>query len=294
MASIVIPQSQNVYLDPYNQQPFDFNTAYSNVYHSYRINNFYRVVGRNVIIKGLDLFYYNIDNTQKVIATVNPGTAIAALRLIEIYERVTLDLDISSYSDTGAIVVSIEYITNNKINTNKAKLKLSYVDDMGRVNPTGWIKDAGNVIIAKLIFTKSPFSIIDVTPPYGVVQTMLIEGTYYTISPNDNITAGYLSLFQAKYENFIITQEILNRGYVVLNQLPLTNLTVEMIKVNCGLKFGSKEALSRSDAINYDTAHYKVVDNLVYIAGSDLSNEIYVNDVIQIKYLAGGIDSTYA
>lgn len=204
MGTVVQPLNQEQRISPYSQRLFDFGTTDSRVYISRVANSLLSslTLGRNDstsylilddgILDGLETSHSLAGNTLTV--TVNPGYVIQDLTQVVFEESTTLDIDLSSYSDTGSIVVAINYKFLNSVASNPALLKLEYVSSDGlTVLPDGWSSERDRIVVTRFTFSKDGSG--NVTGVSNLCQTPIINGirnpdqieiegtTYYTGAP---------------------------------------------------------------------------------------------------------------
>ncbi|MEM3452050.1 MAG: hypothetical protein QW835_00285 [Candidatus Hadarchaeum sp.] len=272
----VIPE-QNIYLDPYRQPPFDYNNVYSQVYHSYLINQLFKVFGDNCVIDGFDFVHYDIDQDGKIYVTVGPGKAMAASTLVVVDQEVEVDLDVSVFPP-GSIIVVLEYLPELKVEPNRAKVKIHYVWDDGQIYPETWVERAGNVILGLFYFTKSPYTVFY---DRGVGRRIKILDRLYDVRPPTALAESYVRETPLICEAVIVTQEMVADGWFDLSHMPLSPYLVEVFDLNSGLSYTSNNILGAG-------GDFLVEDRRVHIRGADISGAIMEGDVLHIKYLSGG------
>jgi hypothetical protein len=160
MLNTVIPKQQ-MFLDCYNAEIYDFNNVSSTVYLSKHINSLLNVFGKDCVINGLNvnnLEYSNDTTTNHLIKVqLTPGSVVIDTTLIEFYEIINLSLDVNDFSgnessNSGYIGIFISYNFSNTVFKNSAKIKLLYIRDENNIN--NFFINHDRILLAKFLFNK--------------------------------------------------------------------------------------------------------------------------------------------
>lgn len=189
--SVVQPKGQEIYIDPYNGTLFNYNTHQSRVYLGRSINSLLKVFGDNCIIDGMDIIDVQYEN-DILYCALNPGKIIIDTTLIEISEKIELELNTAKYDTlAGYFIVSIGFKYLRDKFENNAKFKLLYVDTHGVCDD--FFIDVDNIIITKIIIDKRyPENTYYFPTKFSNIQYLTINNKSYRIYPPDNITMNIL------------------------------------------------------------------------------------------------------
>ena len=189
MAFQIIPQ-QNRINDPFSQILFQFNQPHSNLYLSKPLNSLSRIIGNNLVTRGLDLDSYSLSDSNIFSVTITSGSCIVDHIFHEISEPTTLSLDVSLYDDqNGKLVVFINYQFLQTTELNPLRFKLCYVSNDGNtVLPVEW-SPADQVVLAVFSYNLSTKEVTEETDPITILGR-----TYYIKGRDPNTDMG-ISVF---------------------------------------------------------------------------------------------------
>lgn len=305
MASTVTP-NQEITLDP-NTNIFDSNNVRSRAYHSYMVNRLNRVVGQNVIVDGLEIVNPVINNVGLISLKVNPGSCIISSNYISVSSLTSLTLSVADYSFNGGIIIHGQFSSQDSINTEKLVLRMNVQGPAPDylTYPGPWVFNRDTLIFGYLLFSKNPYSLVNLTPNVGATSFFItIAGQQYEVRPTGNILSGISEKTIPVYEKFTITTQILTNGYLELESAPVSMKFLELSIADSGLKLVSKNVVDEIGIPDYTytvngiqnikrSADYKLVGRRIYIKNvpadgvTNLSENVTVGMVLIARYLHG-------
>ena len=113
MSSSVIPE-QNVFLNAYEGNIFDFNSVNSKVYLTRKINSMLHVFGQNCIVDGFEILSYSITENNDVSINISAGKMIVDSTLIEYKEITNLTMNVSDFDDGASTPIGPSCVRNQK------------------------------------------------------------------------------------------------------------------------------------------------------------------------------------
>jgi hypothetical protein len=200
--SFTYATGQQIHIDPYNGRLFDFNKHQSRVYLGRSINQLLNVFGDNCIIDGLKITAVDLEEKQlnnqiinNLVVNISPGKAIIDTTLIEFPNPILLEADVTSVDDsTGYFIVSIAYNYLQDTFNNKAKFKLSFIDNSG-YSPH-FYTEMEKIILTKIDINKSNLSANWIYSYYTNSEVLTINDKEYKLFPPDNITKNIIRSIQ--------------------------------------------------------------------------------------------------
>lgn len=221
MASTIIPNQIRIN-DPYQQTTFQWNTVDSKHYISRESNKLLNVIGKDIVLKGMEMENPVILSPSTIQVTITPGWAIHDQTLIELTSSATVDLDAALLDDTvigGAhLAVFLNYKYLETIEPNFAAIDIFHVAADGTVyNPfERFSTEACRILLGIIDFTKSGSTVI--VASISARTTLLVEGSIFTFrgwsADNINIPNFYSSADDAYLEEWRIY--LLKRDYVFM------------------------------------------------------------------------------
>lgn len=153
--SVIIPVNQSSYNDPYQQRLFDFGLEDSRVYLSRSVNQLLKSVGNNIVLNGFEITDISFTDTNITI-DISSGIAIVDMTLVEIRDPVSITFEAAnSYDTNGKFVLHVNYEFLETVQSNPAKIKLSYISSDGNtILPDGWYVNKDNIVLAIVEFSK--------------------------------------------------------------------------------------------------------------------------------------------
>jgi hypothetical protein len=156
-----IPTDQVLYNTPYSQILLHENTEDSRVYISRHVNQLLKMIGNDLVLKGLQLVQDPVIDDFTVSFSLTPGLLIQDTTLIEINEQIDLSIDVSSYdSDNGYLIIYTDFHHLDSSAENYLTFKVAYVKADGTelvgVNP--WNSTRNRIILNRFSFVKSTLS----------------------------------------------------------------------------------------------------------------------------------------
>jgi len=191
MAASITPLEQEILINPYSNKLFDFDTHSSKVYISRSVNNLLKSIGEDCVLDGLHSYAeYNPDN-DIITISVDHGKAIIDSTLVEITSQKAenvLNIDVTPFTDTGSLIVTLSYRFLNTLYTNLSKLKLFYVSSNGiDTIPDDFQIDFDRVILAKFTFNKTLKTVTQVPTRLMRPAVMQIRGKSFLVYPRSEI-----------------------------------------------------------------------------------------------------------
>ncbi len=180
MSTIQTPPNQLRINDPYQQRLFDFNTSDSRLYLARVSNQLLKTFGNDIVLNGFGFSNLNF-SANLISTTIAAGLAIEDQTLIEISDIVNLDIDVTSYEDSGSLVVYLEYQWLQTVTENPVRMKLSYVSSDGtEINPDGWTHNRDRLVLAIYEFAKDPSNnVTSVNEITDTIKRVFIDGQWY-------------------------------------------------------------------------------------------------------------------
>jgi len=303
MANTITP-NQELNIDP-NTPIFQFNNVSSRAFYSFMVNRLNGVVGKNVIIDGLLIQNPTIDNVGKVSVSISPGSCIISSNYINITSTTNLDLSVADYQFNGGIIIHAQFLSMDSINNEKVVLRMSVLGPDKLTYPNSWIFNRDTLILGYLLYSKSPYSLTNMTPNIGSQSFLIrIVDRDYEVRPTGNILSELVEKTTPTYEIIQITSQIYNNGYFELESAPISDKFLELSIADAGLNLVSKAVVTDlSIPIYYfeelgvqkvkKPADYQLIGRKVFIKDSQswgvegLSNNIAQGMVLIARYLHG-------
>ena len=215
MASTIIPV-QTRYNDPFQQMIFQYNTADSKMYISRESNKLLKVIGDDVILKGMDMFNVLINPPSTIQASIDIGMAIQDCTLIQFTGVGTVDIDAAALVDTptgGAhLAIFLRYNYLETIEANLATIDIFHVQADGTVtDPLGrFDANSCRVLLGIIDFTKVGSDVTDSS--INNSPTMVINGMLKYVrgaGPDNVMLSGLLSIMFSEEREFLLKRDYL-------------------------------------------------------------------------------------
>jgi hypothetical protein len=191
MAASITPLEQEILINPYSNKLFDFDTHSSKVYISRSVNNLLKSIGEDCVLDGLHSYAEYNPDTDVITISVDHGKAIVDSTLVEITSPKTdnvLSIDVTPFTDTGSIILTLSYRFLNTLYSNLSKLKLFYVSSNGiDTIPDDFQVDFDRVILAKFTFNKTLKTVTQVPSRLMRPALMQIRGKQFFVYPRSEI-----------------------------------------------------------------------------------------------------------
>lgn len=177
----ITPTDQKRFIDPYQQKVFKFDSVDSRYFLSRVNNSLTKAVGDDIILTGLKVTNITVSGAYNTIinATISPGYAIIDSTLVYIPQENIISFDTQNYSDTGKVVISLNYKYIETLTDNPVKINSSYITLDGHIvnNNGGWT-ERDRIIIDVIEFAKDGNNnIIDTNLMYDRVLTIIDSNT---------------------------------------------------------------------------------------------------------------------
>jgi len=191
MPNTVIPNNQEILINPYSNKIFDFDTQSSKVYVSRSVNGLLRAIGNDCILEGLECVEAVINTNNEFIVKVTPGRAICDSTLVEITSHKNsneLSMDLSSLDNSGYLVVMLSYTFLNSPHPNFSKLRLFYVNSNGRsTSPDEFEPTYDRLVLAQYHFDKTNRVLTQTASTINSLPQITIRSINYTIRPRTSL-----------------------------------------------------------------------------------------------------------
>jgi len=168
------------------------------------VNNLLRVIGNNVVLKGLDVTA-SIDG-RNVVVEVSDGVLIQNHTLIEVRSTTQLTLSEASVYDTdGKFAVYVQYQYLNTVQDNPVRFGIQHIAQTG-IAADGWDHNKNATVLTFFDFTKdiegNLTSITESTDEFIEIDTSVgIEAYYkYGLSEGSITLLRYVNWFLDKFE----------------------------------------------------------------------------------------------
>lgn len=176
---------QNVFFRPYTQRLHqtrvneyneDGSITTRNVrYIDEEFNRITKVIGSNIILKGLDIDSYSRSSTSLTV-TIGPGELITDDTYIKIDESTTLTYDnLHAYDESGMILLISDFENENVVTKSKFRFRLIYIDSSGNSIDSFDLKK-NRIVFAAFSFSKSGGSLDSVN--LENLERVNINGTW--------------------------------------------------------------------------------------------------------------------
>jgi hypothetical protein len=191
MAASITPLEQEILINPYSNKLFDFDTHSSKVYISRSVNNLLKSIGEDCVLDGLHSYAEYNPDTDVITINVDHGKAIVDSTLVEITSLKAdnvLSIDVSPFTDTGSIILTLSYRFLNTLYSNLSKLKLFYVSSNGiDTIPDDFQIDFDRVILAKFTFNKTLKTVTQTPTRLMRPAIMQLRGKQFLVYPRSEI-----------------------------------------------------------------------------------------------------------
>jgi hypothetical protein len=182
-----IPTDQVLYNTPYSQILLHENTEDSRIYISRHVNQLLKMIGNDLILKGLQLVQDPVINGFTVSFSLTPGLLIQDLTLIEINEQVDLSIDVSPFDpDNGYLIIYTDFHHLDSSAENYLTFKVAYVkaDGTELIGTSPWNSTRNRIILNRFSFVKS-YTTALLTEE---LSNFTIIGSSYGVRGNTNFT----------------------------------------------------------------------------------------------------------
>ena len=182
-----IPTDQVLHNTPYSQILLHENTEDSRVYISRHVNQLLKMIGNDLVLKGLQLVQDPVIDDFTVSFSLTPGLLIQDTTLIEINEQVNLSINTSPFDpDEGYLIIYTDFHHLDSSAENYLTFKVAYVKADGTeltgTNP--WNSTRNRIILNRFSFVKS-YSSSSLTEE---TSDFTILGSSYNLRGNTNFT----------------------------------------------------------------------------------------------------------
>lgn len=220
MASTIIP-TQFRYNDPYQEEIFSYDTPESRLYKSRATNNLFKIIGNDIVVKGLYVEQIRIINDDIISVSMGDGVAISDLIVVNILETSVVDLPCKDLVDTisGA---HLAIFFNYRYNLHPTPIIASI--DAFHVSPFGVITDPHGRF--NLTYHRILLAIIDFVVDAGKVviahtsslSELSVEGTMLTLRGVNNNNLVLPKLFIRDSSNLIEEsyEYLLKKDYLLM------------------------------------------------------------------------------
>ena len=187
MAASITPVDQEILINPYSNKIFDFDNYSSRVYISRSVNNLLRSIGEDCVLDGLNPSAEYDQNTDLITITVPPGKAIIDTTLVEVVSsNNVLTFDVTSFVDTGYLIVTLSYRFINTLYSNLSKLRVFYVTNTGQdIIPDDYQSDYDIIVIAKFSFNKTEKTVTRIESGLQHPEMQTIRGNEFPVFPRN-------------------------------------------------------------------------------------------------------------
>lgn len=186
MATVVIPNPQNRYLEPYKNRTYQYDNKHSNLFLSQYVNNILRAVGNDIIIRGLEVIPSINSTSDGIIFDINPGSLIQDLTYIEFPLPSRIELtNLLPYSDQYIILyTNWRYLTT--VHENSLKIEATLYDLITETTLTKWNANTNRIILGVYRYEVLSNKIINITEDKTLTSIILINSNVIKNSFFDN------------------------------------------------------------------------------------------------------------
>lgn len=209
MARDVTP-NQTRYVDPYQQDVCQYNSADSKIYISRIVNSLLNALGNNIILDGFDISNVSFTATE-VSVTVGSGHAIADQTLV----KTTTDADLTYpnanlLDDSGKFILHINYkYLETLVSPTELDIRLSHVSPGGTVvSPDSWSAH-DRIVIGIFDFVKDGGNITSFTQSSDYKIALI--GTDYYIGGYDSSNV-HISQFLSNIPDLVLYPNVFREG----------------------------------------------------------------------------------
>lgn len=157
------------------------------------INQLTKLIGNDVVLRGMDLDASLDRSTNTITITIGPGVFIADQTLIESLYINTIDItNIDSYITNGHFVVYVQFQYLQTINTNAVKYGITFVNDSGHASES-WDHNKNRLVLD--FYRYDP---VNKSLTMNTNQYLLIENKEYYkcgYNPNEMTLSSYMMNF---------------------------------------------------------------------------------------------------
>ena len=173
MATVVIPNPQNRYLEPYKNRTYQYDNKHSNLFLSQYVNNILRAVGNDIIIRGLEVIPSINSTSDGIIFDINPGSLIQDLTYIEFPLPSRIELtNLLPYSDQYIILyTNWRYLTT--VHENSLKIEATLYDLITETTLTKWNSNSNRIILGVYRYEVLSNKIINITEDKTLTSIIL-------------------------------------------------------------------------------------------------------------------------
>ena len=176
------------------------------------INTLLKVIGNNVVLKGLDVSA-SLDGNN-IVVEISDGVLIQNNTLIEIRSTTQLILsDASVYDVDGKIAVYVQYQYLNTVQDNPVRFGIQHIAQTG-VAADGWDHNRNSTVLTFFGFTKDVegnlTSITESTDEFVEIDTSVGMRSYYKygLSESSITLLRYVNWFLDKFEALGFTSKL--------------------------------------------------------------------------------------
>lgn len=175
MATVIIPNPQSRYLEPYKNRTYQYDNKHSNLFLSQYVNNILRAIGNDLIVRGLEIKPTINESADGIIFDINPGAIIQDMTYIEMPLKSQIELhNLVPFSDQYIILyTNWRYLTT--LHENSLKIEATLYDLVTETTLTKWNANTNRIILGIYKFEVLSNKIINVIEDKTLSSIVLID-----------------------------------------------------------------------------------------------------------------------
>ena len=144
--TLLIPDPQHRYLEPFKNRVFQYDTKHSNMVLSHYVNQVLTAVGNDVIVRGLEITPYINAYKTGIRFAMNPGALIQDLTYFELPVVNTIEVaDVVNFPEWYVVIYS-NWRYLHTIYDNDLKIEATFYNPKTRKAISGWDSSRNRII----------------------------------------------------------------------------------------------------------------------------------------------------
>lgn len=190
MATVVIPDPQARYLEPFKNRLYQYDNKHSNLFLSRYVNNILRAVGNDVIVRGLQVTPTINESKTGIDFKIFAGSLIQDLTYIELPLDTKISIDnITSFSNQK-IILYTSWRHLDVVYENPLKIEVTLYDPITENTLTRWNSVTNRIILGIYDFEVENNVIINIKEDLDLSNIVLIESNTIRNSTFDTKTTA--------------------------------------------------------------------------------------------------------
>jgi len=220
MSSTITP-TQFRYNDPYQSEIFGYNTPESKLYKSSATNGLFKIIGNDIVVKGLNIDALTVINNSIVKILLTDGITISDSTIIKINESSNIAINCAELSDTNSgshLAVFLNYKFIYHANPRLASIDFFHISPFGSVtDPDGRFDPAYHRLLLAIIdFIVFEGNVIIVQKSF--LSELLVEGVTMSLRGINDENLVLPKLFIRSSSNLVneTYEYLLKKDYLLM------------------------------------------------------------------------------